>query len=590
MNIAALQYQKKIRQRTKILVFGLAVWTLGILVRLVQLQVINHVPLSRQVLGQNQAQKEIIPERGTIYDRNEVILAQSIPSHTIYFSPVLAGAKPDEQMAPILQIRPVLGLGPRDIERIEAAIQKGIAYIPLKKKIDRETAEGIMSLKLSGISAPEEVMRFYPKGSLAAHVLGSVDTDNKGSGGAEYKFNSVLSGKAGKKLILLDGRGPRREYHDEILEPSTRGADIVLTLDENLQYIAETELARAVRDHGASWGTVIIANPQSGDVLALANVPTFDPNAYPPKTAEDEFNRAVRHLYDPGSTFKIVTAAAALENRLVSRDETFDCSRGSIESAGAPIRDHKTFGLLKFPEVFVHSSNVGTIQIGRRIGRDGLYKTIKAFRFGEKTGIELPAEAAGLVRPLDEWTRRSLDSVSIGYETLVTPLQVLQAINILANGGIRIPLQIIKSNPGLPARASRAAPDLEQVLSPRTAREIVSILERAVLEGTGREAEVKGYSVAGKTGTTQIYDPALKCFSTTRHIASFVGFAPVENPQISIIVVLNEPKTDEYYGGQVAAPVFREIVKRALRYLEIHPRTRPVRSVIAASHGAEEET
>jgi cell division protein FtsI (penicillin-binding protein 3) len=430
-------------------------------------------------------------------------------------------------------------------------------------------------------------MRFYPKGSLAAHVLGSVDTDNKGSGGVEYKFNSVLSGKVGKKLILLDVR--RREYHDEILEPSTRGEDIVLTLDENLQYIAETELARAVRDHGASWGTVIIANPQSGDVLALANVPTFDPNAYPPKTAEDEFNRAVRHLYDPGSTFKIVTAAAALENRLVSRDETFDCSRGSIESAGAPIRDHKNFGLLKFPEVFVHSSNVGAIQIARRVGRDGLYKTIKAFRFGEKTGIELPAEAAGLVRPLDEWTRRSLDSVSIGYETLVTPLQVLQAINILANGGIRIPLHIIKSNPGLPARASRAAPDLEQVLSPRTAQEIVSILEKAVLEGTGREAEVKGYSVAGKTGTTQIYDPALKCFSTTRHIASFVGFAPVENPQISIIVVLNEPKTDEYYGGQVAAPVFREIVKRALRYLEIHPRTRPVRSVIAAGHGAEEE-
>lgn len=586
MNIAAVQYQKKIRQRTKILALGLAVWTLGILVRLVHLQVINHAPLSRQVLRQNQARVDIIPERGTIYDRNEIILAQSIPSQTIYYSPALAGEQPDEQMAPILKLQPILGLGPRDIERIQAAIQNGIAHIPLKRKLDRETADRIISLSLSGISAPEETMRFYPKGSLAAHVLGSVDPDNKGCGGAEYKFNSVLSGKKGKKLILLDVM--RREYHDEILEPSTRGADIVLTLDENIQYIAETELSRAVRDHGASWGTVIIANPQSGDVLALANCPTFDPNAYPPKTAEDEFNRAVRHLYDPGSTFKILTAAAALENRLVSMNETFDCSKGFIESAGAPIRDHKNFGLLKFPEVFIQSSNVGAIQIGRRIGRDDLYKTIKAFRFGEKTGIELPAEAAGLVRPLDEWTKRSIDSVSIGYETLVTPLQVLQAINILANGGIRIPLHIIKSNPGLPVRASLAAP-LEQVLSPQTAREIVSILEKAVLEGTGREAMVKGYSAAGKTGTTQIYDPALKCFSTTRHIASFVGFAPIENPQISIIVVLNEPKTDEYYGGQVAAPVFREIVKRALRYLEIHPQTGPKLTVIAAGHGTEEE-
>lgn len=587
MNIATVQYQKKIRQRTKILALGLAVWTLGILVRLVHLQVINHAQLSRQVLRQNQARIDIIPERGAIYDRNEISLAQSISSQTIYYSPALAGEGPDEQMAPILKLRPILGLGPHDIERIQAAIQNGVAHIPVKKKLDQEAADRIKSLRLSGVSAREEAMRFYPKGSLAAHVLGSVDSDNKGCGGAEYKFNSVLSGKKGKKLILLDVM--RREYHDEILEASIRGTDIVLTLDENLQYIAETELSRAVRDHGASWGTAIITNPQSGDVLALANCPTFDPNAYPPKSPEDEFNRAVRHLYDPGSTFKIVTAAAALENRIVSPSETFDCSKGFIESAGAPIRDHKNFGLLKFPEVFIHSSNVGVIQIGRRVGKDDLYKTIKAFRFGEKTGIELPAEAAGLVRPLDEWTKRSIDSVSIGYETLVTPLQILQAINILANGGIRIPLHIIKSNPGLPGRESPTAP-LEQVLSPRTAEEIVSILEKAVLEGTGREALVRGYSAAGKTGTTQIYDPAQKSFSRTRHIASFVGFTPVENPQISIIVVLNDPKTDEYYGGQVAAPVFREIARRALRYLEVHPRTEPVRNIIAAYTGGEDET
>jgi len=585
VNIAAVQYQKKIRQRTKVLALGLAVWSLAIFVRLIHLQVVNHARLSLQVLQQNQARIDILPERGTIFDRNENILAQSIPSQTLYYSPVLAGERLVDQMAPVLKVQPILGLTSGDIERIRTAILDGVAYIPLKRKLDQQEAGRIIDLKLAGISAREETMRFYPNGPLAAHVLGSVNADNKGCVGAEYKFNSVLSGKKGKKLILVDVR--RREYHDEILEAAERGTDIVLTLDENIQYIAETELARAVRDRGASWGTAIVSNPQSGDILALANVPAFDPNAYPPKTAEDEFNRAVRHLYDPGSTFKIVTAAAALENRLVSISETFDCSAGSIASAGSPIRDHKKFGVLKFPEVFIHSSNVGVIQIGRRVGPDDMYKTIKAFRFGEKTGIELPAEAAGLVRPPAEWTRRSIDSVSIGYETLVTPLQVLQAINILANGGIRIPLHLIKTRPGRAEGNPGTAPELEQVISSRTAREIVSILEKVVLEGTGRAAEVKGYSAAGKTGTTQVYDPIAKSFSTRRHIASFVGFVPVENPQLSIIVVLNEPRSDADYGGQVAAPVFREIAKRALRYLEIYPRPTPPQTLIAA--GPEEE-
>jgi cell division protein FtsI/penicillin-binding protein 2 len=586
MNIANTQFQKRIRQRTKILALVLVVWTVGILFRLIQLQVIDHARLSGQVLRQNQVRSDIIPERGTIFDRNHTILAQSIPSQTVYYAPALAGELPDKQLAPILQLQAALQLGPNDVERIQTAVRKGISHIPVKRKLDQETADRIKGLKIVGVSTSEETMRFYPKGALAAHVLGSVDAENKGSGGVEYKLNSVLSGKKGKKLLLFDGRP--REYHDEVLEEAERGTDLALTLDENIQYFAETELARAVRDHAASWGTVIVSNPSSGEILALANAPTFDPNAYPPKSAEDEFNRAIRHLYDPGSTFKIVTAAAALENRRVSMSETFDCSRGSIESAGAPIRDHKNFGVLKFPEVFIHSSNVGAIQIGRRVGREDLHKTIQAFGFGEKTGIELPAEAAGLVRPLEEWTKRSIDSVSIGYETSVTPLQVLQAMNILANGGIRVPLHVVKNRKGRPDGAPGTALEFRQAISSQTARDIVAILERVVLEGTGQESLIRGYTSAGKTGTTQIYDPVLKSFSSTRHIASFVGFAPVENPAISIIVILNEPKTDEYYGGQVAAPVFREIARRALRYLEIHPRTAPPRSIATAGANGED--
>lgn len=587
MNIASVQYQKKIRQRTKILAAGLAVWSLAILARLVHLQVFSYAEMRDAVLDQNQQRVDVAPERGTIYDRNRNILAQSIPSQTIYFLPKLAGDRWEQKMAPVLKLQSVLDLTAGDMDRIRTAIQNKVAHIPVKRKLDLETTGRVLALGLPGVEAREDVMRFYPNGALAAHVLGSVNADNKGSGGAEYKFNAVLSGKTGAKLVLRDVR--RREYHEETLQASERGTDIVLTLDRTIQYIAETELARAVREHGASWGTAVVANPQSGDILALANVPAFDPNAYPPKNADDEFNRAIRHLYDPGSIFKIVTVAAAIENRVVSAGETFDCSQGSIASAGSPIRDHKNFGVLKFADVFVHSSNVGTIQIGRRIGRDELYKTIRAFRFGVKTGIELPAEAAGLVRTPGEWTRRSIDSVSIGYEILVTPLQVLQAVNILANGGVRIPLHIVKSQPARVEPNAGIAAALEQPVSTRTAREVVSILERVVLEGTGREAELKGYTAAGKTGTTQIYDPALKGFSATRHIASFAGFLPVENPQMSIIVVLNEPQTQGYYGGQVAAPVFREIARRALRYLDIHPRPAPARSLIAAARAEGKE-
>ena len=585
MNIADVQFQKKVRQRTKVLALGLAVWAFGILARLVQLQVFNHADLSEQVFRQNQARPEIVPERGTIYDRNEVILAQSIPAAAVYYNPALAGTSLEERMAPILKVQPYLRLGAKDIDRIRGAIQNEVAYIPVRRKLDEETAKQIESLRLPGIYAQTETKRFYPNGSLAAHVLGSVDIDNKGCGGVEYKFNSVLAGKPGKRLVLRDVKG--RKYHEETLEASTRGMDIILTLDENIQYIAETELARAVRDHGASWGAAIVSHPASGEVLALANVPTFDPNAYPPKEPNDEFNRAVRHLYDPGSTFKIVTAAAAIENRAVGRDETFDCSKGSIASAGPAIRDHKNFGILKFPAVFIHSSNVGAIQIGRRVGRNRMFKAIQAFRFGEKTGIELPAESAGRVPSPDEWTKRSIDSISIGYETSVTPLQVLQAVNILANGGIRVPLRIVKSRPAGVEDAARPSPEFEQAFSPATARELVAILEHVVVEGTGREAAVKGYTAAGKTGTTQVYDPALKAFSSTRHIASFVGFLPVENPQISIIVVLNEPLTDDYYGGQVAAPVFREIARRVLRYLGIHPQPERPAGIIASGNGAE---
>jgi cell division protein FtsI (penicillin-binding protein 3) len=582
MNIATAPYYKKVRKRTKIFTVVLVLWTFGIFLRLLQLQVFSHARMSAQVLVQNQAKIDIFPQRGAIHDRKGSILAQSVPSLTVYYTPA-AGEPLDLRMKPILKLQPVLELSSKDIERVKTALQNGSSHIPVKRKLELETAEVIKGLGLNGIYTREEAKRLYPQGPLASHILGSVSVDNKGQGGVEHKFDSILSGKKGKQIVFLDAR--RREYHFETIEEPQRGGGLVLTIDATIQYIAQKELERAVQEHSADWGTVIISNPASGEILAMASWPTFDPNSYPPESKEAEPNRAIHHLFDPGSTFKIVTASAALESRWVPMTETFDCSKGSIETAGTPIRDHKNFGVLTFPDVISHSSNVGVIQIGRRVGPKALYQTIKTFQFGTKTGIELPAEAAGKVWPLENWTKRSLDSVSIGYEISVTALQMLQAMNVIANRGILVPPRIVKDIQGVPMTQKRSGSEPRQIISEETARNLVSILEKAVLEGTGQEALAKGYTVAGKTGTTQKFDPALKSYSSSKHIALFVGFVPVENPQLSMIVVLDEPKTDEYYGGQVAAPVFREIARRVLRYLNIYPDTGSNRTIIAANMG-----
>jgi cell division protein FtsI/penicillin-binding protein 2 len=577
MNIAQIQFRKSVRKRTRILAFILALWTMAVLARLVQLQIFNHARCRIQVTEQNQAKLEIPPQRGTIYDRKGIILAQSIPSLTVYDSPA-AGESRAQRMARIRKLESVLGLTAHDLERIRSAVDKGAGNIVLKRKLNLEDEAKIRGLGVSGIFASEETMRFYPQGALAAQVLGGVGADNTGLAGVEFKHEATLQGKKGQQLVLLDAH--RREYRFETLAKPQKGNDLVLTIDSTIQYFAEKALEGAIQKYRASWGTVIISHPATGEVLAMANCPSYDPNSYPPESRESEPNRSIQHIFDPGSTFKIVTASAALESRNVSLSDIFDCRKGFIETAGSPIRDHKNFGILTFPEVIIHSSNVGTVEVGRRIGAAPMYRMIKAFKFGEKTGIELPAEALGKIRPPAEWTRRSLDSVSIGYEISVTALQILQAMNTIANRGILVPPRIVKAVQGPPVQAVANDP---RIMTEETARRLIPILEKVVLDGTGQSAMTKGYTVAGKTGTTQKYDPDLKGFSSSKHMASFVGFIPVETPVLSIIVVLDEPKTDEYYGGQAAAPVFREIAVRVLRYLNIHPRPDPRPTIVAAN-------
>jgi len=571
--------RKAARIRTRIVVCGLMIWAAGIVVRLIQLQIFSHGKANELVIFQNQVEVKIFPERGSIFDRDGRIFAQSVPSPSVFYSPA-AGENPAPMMESVKKLLPVLGLTQADVARIRSEVGKGNKFVWIKRKVDEETAARVKTLGLNGISSLEEPRRIYPQGRAAAHVLGAVDIDNKGQAGVELRYNTALRGEQGTQIIFRDAQ--KRDYHVEQLRAPERGRDIFLTLDATIQYIAQREIEKAVADNQAGWGVVIISEPETGEILAMASAPSYDPNRFPSADREGLYERAIRTQIEPGSTFKIVTAAAALENRRVATYETFDCRAEAIDVAGGPIRDHKPFGILTFSGVIAESSNIGTIQIGRRIGSDLLYKAIKDFGFGERTGIDLPAEIRGSIRSPQEWTRRSLDSLSVGYEIAVTPLQILQAANIVANRGVLIPPRIVRTVDGRPVRSAEDEAAPARIISAQTAEKLIDILERVVLDGTGTAAAIPGYSVAGKTGTSQIYDPAARAYSISRHTASFVGFVPADKPTLSMIVVLNEPKTSAYYGGQVAAPVFREIALRVLRYRHVFPSS-DGRAILAAA-------
>ncbi len=376
--------------------------------------------------------------------------------------------------------------------------------------------------------------------------------------------------------MLCDAR--RRAYHWEVLKEAEPGQDLVLTIDETIQYIASSELEKAVRENEAAWGTVIVSHPGSGEILAMATAPSYDPNDYPPPDPRLMRNLAIQENFEPGSTFKIVTAAAAREFDVVDFNDRFDCSQGFIRVPGYTIRDHKRMGVLTFAEVIIDSSNVGTVKVGQRVGEENLYRMIKAFGFGEKTGIELPGEENGICHPTDRWSKSSLASHSIGYGISVTAIQVLQAMNVIANRGRLIPPRISRDavdRTGFPPAATAAA---KRVISERTAAELIdNIFAKVAIEGTAAQARLDGFTVAGKTGTAQRSIPGARGYSSGRHLASFVGFVPASDPALSIVVVIDDPKAKFYYGGLVAAPVFREIARRALLYLNQFPEFDPSR-------------
>jgi cell division protein FtsI (penicillin-binding protein 3) len=444
-------------------------------------------------------------------------------------------------------------------------------FVWLQRQLEPRQAEAISDLGLKGIGLFPESRRYYPRQELAAHVLGMVGLDDRGLEGVEHLYDDLLGGKPQFVVAQQDALG-RLVFRQEEPEPNPPIFDVRLTIDEVLQYITERELARAVERSGAKAGTAIILDPHSGEILALANHPTFDPNQYKKAGSAAKRNRATADYLEPGSIFKVILAAGALEEGAIRPTDQFHGENGSIEVSGVTIRDHEKYGWLTVRQIMAQSSNVGAIKIGQKLGKSLYYHYMSAFGFGSLTGVDLPGETPGLMRRPKGWSALSLSVLSLGQEVSVTPIQFATAFAAIANGGNLMRPHVIRSlrtPDGTQARDTGPVV-VRRVISESTARTLLEMLTSVVDEGTGKEAAVPGYAVAGKTGTAQKVDPATGRYSHRKIVASFVGAVPAEEPRLVILVMIDEPETLRW-GGSIAAPTFREIARDALKYLRVPP-------------------
>jgi cell division protein FtsI (penicillin-binding protein 3) len=562
----------------------LVLWCGGICLRLVYLQIFRYGSFQKRATHERERTEEVSARRGIIYDRTGRELAMSISVDSAFAVPTeipdLAGA--------ISLISRITKTDPREtLAKCKAAR----TFCWVARKADAETADRIRSLNLRGIYFQKESRRFYPKRELAAQVLGYVGMDDEGLSGIERQYDEKLRGKPGRMLISVDAH---RKWFGSVEKQPEPGENVILTIDQQIQYIAERELATAMEQTHAVTGTIIVQNPHTGEILALANQPTFNPNRTREITPERLKNHAVSDVYEPGSTFKVVTISAALEEKLTRPDEVFDCQMGSIVINGMRIRDSRPHGLLPVWGILAESSDVGAIKIALRLGEDRFYKYIRAFGFGQQTGIELPGETRGLTKPVSRWSKVSIGAISMGQEIGITPLQLTSLVSTIANDGVAVPPRIVAGTTEpqpTPQTVAFHPADGRRVISSMTAAEMKQMMQKVVLEGTGKKAILEGYSSAGKTGTAQKVDPATRAYSRTKYVASFAGFAPINNPAIVVAVILDSA-VGLHQGGQVSAPVFQRVAQQALEYLHTPhdvelPRNRQI--LLAARQVKEQE-
>lgn len=551
------------------IIFGFVI----IMLRLMDIMLLKHGQFYERAKTQQVKQEEIQVRRGILFDRQGRELAVNLELESVYCDPFTM-VYPEKTA---YELSMITG---RPEKAILTKLSSDSRFVWLEKKIEPELAARVRAMKTSGIYLIPDAKRFYPKGSLASHILGFVDTDNRGIEGVELKYNDQLNRSSRKVSFERDASGRKMSRG---VEMEARGNNLVLTIDEGLQYMVESELDNAISRWRAAAAAAIMMDPYTGEILALANRPTFDPN-HPAKNKDYERrNRAITDSYEPGSTFKIIIGTAALEEKAVRLDTKFDCSRGAVEVGGRLMRDVHKHGLLTFKEVIQKSSNVGSIMVGQRLGKEKVYKYAKLFGFGEKSGIDLPGEVSGRIRPPERWSGMSIGAVSIGQEVAVTPLQVLRAYSAIANGGLLVKPHIVSrviSPEG--KQIWSTMPEYKRVISQATSEIFRDILKTVTEEGgTAQTAAVSGNLVAGKTGTAQIIDPRTKKYSKEKFVSSFVGFVPADRPKIALIVIVYEPK-GQIYGGVVAGPVFKKISESALSYMSV-PRDDSIGKILVVS-------
>jgi cell division protein FtsI/penicillin-binding protein 2 len=573
---AIADWRATLRRRSIVAAVLLGLWMIGIEGRLVFLQIVRHADLVVRASRQQSRTMDAAAKRGDILDRRGRVLATSVDADSVIAVPSAIEDPP----AVVDAICGALGdCKPAEREALIGKLGKTRAFAYVRRQISPEQARRVAALNLDGIGFMKEDRRFYPNKELAAHLLGYVGTDNTGLSGLESTYDAQIRGKAGTVLVQTDAR---RHAFSRFERPPTTGSSVELTIDEYLQHVAERELEAGVAENRAKAGTAIIMNPHTGEILAMANVPTFNPNVYREFDEIDRRNRAVQDLYEPGSTFKVVTASAAIEEHVMPLDTLIDTNPGQIRiDRSRVVRDVKNHGVLSFVDVIVESSNVGAIKIGFKVGTDRLSEYVQRFGFGRSVSRDFPGENSGIVWRPDKWTDSALASVSMGYQVGVTPLQMAAAVSSVANSGEYVEPRVIRAIYRDNRRYEIRPNVLRRTVTPETAAVLTSIMEEVVERGTARPAQIPGFTIAGKTGT------AAKLvngnYSKRDYNGSFVGFIPSRSPAVTILVVLDSPHGPHgYYGGNVSAPIFRRIAEDTLRYLGVGPTLNPAPPVLVA--------
>ncbi len=575
------RWRATVKRRSGILLAFVGVWAAAMLGQLVNLQVLKHERLFADARNQQEDLIKAPAGRGDIVDRRGRLLAYSVDAASIGAAP--REVRDDDGVAAAL-CRALGDCTAADRRDLAARFASDAPWTEVRKArtLTPNQVAAVDALGLRGVYLMAGTRRWYPRRTLAAHLVGYVGADNTGLGGIEHKFDAIIRGREGRMLVQFDVF--RQRMATRVEQEATAGATVELTIDLALQHVVERELQEAVRAHQARGGTAIVMDPATGEIYALASYPTFNPNA--PGRVPDDYtrNRAVQEVYEPGSTFKIVTASAAIEEGVLRPTDLIDCTPGYLRFPGRVIRDEHRLGLATFEDVIVHSSNVGAVKAGQRVGAVRLERYMRRFGFGERIGPDFAGESRGVVFEAARLDDSALASVSMGYQVSATPLQMAAATSAIANGGLLVEPRIVRATIAGGVRQVVEPTIRRRAILPETAATVTSLLEEVVRRGTARAAALERYQVAGKTGTAKKVVNGR--YSETEFNASFVGFVPSRRPALTIVVVIDTPRGGEYYGGKVAAPVFRRIAEAALRELGVPPTINPVPAVVVADASA----